>query len=188
MIVLSTPSLGQGALPSPPLVIAQAGDHARRRFWEFFTSNIRNRHTRIAYAHAVERFFLWCESRGIALGQIEPILVAAYIELLQQTFSKPTVKQHLAAIRMLFDYLVLGQVISYNPAASVRAPRFTVKRGTTPLLPADQPRALLDSIATDTVPPPRDRARLGTLRCTVPRPRSAAPLLAHSMSPNARPR
>jgi site-specific recombinase XerC len=46
--------------------------------------------------------------------------VAAYVEALGKDFEKPTVKQHLAAIRMLFDWLVTGQVVATNPAHSVR--------------------------------------------------------------------
>jgi integrase/recombinase XerD len=47
-------------------------------------------------------------------------------------FEKPTVKQHLAAIRMLFDWLVTGQVVATNPAHSALV---ALKRGSTPLGP-----------------------------------------------------
>jgi hypothetical protein len=58
-------------------------------------------------------FFAWVEQHEIGeLADIEPIHVAAYIEVLQTTAAKPTVKLHLAAIRMLFDWLVVGQVIA----------------------------------------------------------------------------
>src|SRR5260221_651254 len=50
---------------------------------------------------------------------VRPIHVADYVEELQKIRSKPTVKQHLAAIRMLFDWLVIGQVMETNPAHSV---------------------------------------------------------------------
>ena len=43
--------------------------------------------------------------------------VAAYIEQLRQARSAPTVKQHLACIRMLFDWLVTGQVIAVESRA-----------------------------------------------------------------------
>src|SRR5579872_3662264 len=90
-----------------------------RRFWEFFTANIRNRNTRKAYFIAVSQFSNWCESRKLILEKVEPTHVAAYIELLMRDHSKPTVKQHLAAIKILFDWLVTGQVIPTNPAHSV---------------------------------------------------------------------
>src|SRR5271165_5162067 len=92
-----------------PAVIADAGDHAARRFLEFFAATIRNRNTRMAYYRAAGSFFAWVERYGIGeLAEIEPLHVAAYIEAMQATASKPTVKQHLAAIRMLFDWLVVG--------------------------------------------------------------------------------
>ena len=92
-----------------------------RRFWEFFTVNIRNPHTRRAYFKAVETFAAWCEGRGLHdLAAVTPMHVAAYVEQLGRTHAKPTVKQHLAAIRMLFDWLVTGQVVAANPAHAVR--------------------------------------------------------------------
>jgi site-specific recombinase XerD len=90
----------------------------------------------------------WCEERGLSLPTIRPVHVAAYIEKL--SLSPPTVKQHLAAIRMLFDWLVVSQVIPMNPAAAVRGPKYVVKRGKTPVLSPEQARKLLDSIKTDT--------------------------------------
>ena len=37
--------------------------------------------------------------------------VAAYVEQLQQRLAAPSVKLHLAALRVLFDWLVVGQLI-----------------------------------------------------------------------------
>src|SRR5262245_6710842 len=91
-----------------PRIISDAGKNAMRRFAEFFTANIRNKNTREAYARAVAQFCQWCECRNFSLELLEPVVIAAYIEALGQRLSKPTVKQHLAAIRMLFDYLVVG--------------------------------------------------------------------------------
>jgi site-specific recombinase XerD len=119
-----------------PAVIADAGDQAAKRFVEFFTATIRNPHTRRAYAKATGDFFAWCERHHLALPAIEPLHVAAYVELITREKSAPTVKQHLAAIRMLFDWLVTGQVVPFNPASSVRGPKFSVKRGKTPVLAA----------------------------------------------------
>jgi integrase/recombinase XerD len=131
-----------------PAAIADAGEHAVRRFLEFFAATIRNRNTREAYYRACCSFFAWLDLNGITeLADIEPIHVAAYIEALQATNAKPTVKQHLAAVRMLFDYLVVGQVLGVNPAHAVRGPKHVVKRGKTPVLIADDARRLLDSIA-----------------------------------------
>ncbi len=134
-----------------PAIIAGAGERAGRRFVEFFTANIRNANTRAAYARAVGDFFAWLEDRGVTLEGAEPVIVAAYIEQLGKTKSPPTVKQSLAAIRMLFDWMVVGQVLPMNPASSVRGPKHVVKRGKTPVLTADQARQLLDSIDTSDV-------------------------------------
>src|SRR3954470_11349125 len=95
-----------------PAAIAGAGEHAARRFLEFFAATIRNKNTRMAYYHAVCRFFAWCDEHKLGgIADIEPLHVAAYIEAMQSGFEKPSVKQHLAAIRMLFDWLVTGQVV-----------------------------------------------------------------------------
>ncbi|MHB8285458.1 MAG: site-specific integrase, partial [Caulobacteraceae bacterium] len=83
----------------PSLVVA-AGVPAQVRFLEFFAGNIRNPHTRRAYARAVVDFLAWCEARGVAsIAAVQPLHVAAYIEALGQARSAPTAKQHLAAIR-----------------------------------------------------------------------------------------
>jgi site-specific recombinase XerD len=146
-----------------PRIVTAACENASRRFIEFFIANIRNKNTRLTYAFAVSRFFDWCDSKGLGLGQLQPTIVAIYIEKLQQSHSAPSVKQHLAAIRMLFDWLVLGQVIPMNPVASVRGPKHVVKRGKTPVLTAQQARQLLDSIDTSTVVGLRDRALIALM-------------------------
>ena len=89
--------------------------------------------------------------------------MAAYVEALQATAAKPTVKQHLAAIRMCFDWLVTGGILTVNPAHAVRGPKHVVKRAKTPVLTTDQARLLLDSIDTSTVVGLRDRALIGVM-------------------------
>jgi integrase/recombinase XerD len=151
-------------------MIAGAGDQASRRFLEFFAATIRNKNTREAYFRAVYRFFDWCESAKIdSLADIEPLHVAAYIEVLLRDYEKPTVKQHLAAIRMCFDWLVTGQVIATNPAHSVRGPKHSVKRGKTPVLSEDDARELLASIDTSTLIGLRDRALIAVMTYTFSR-------------------
>ena len=130
---------------------------------EFFTAQIRNSNTRAAYAKAVTRFLTWCDERGLELYQISPVAVGIYVEELQGVYRAPTIKQHLAAIRGLFDWLVLGQVVSWNPAVTVRGPTHVVKRGKTPVLQPDEVRLLLDSIDTSAVGGLRDRALLGVM-------------------------
>ena len=138
-------------------------EQAERRFWEFFTAHIRNRNTRLAYLAAVRRFAEWCERRGLVLDQVEPMVVAAYVEQLTAALSPASVKQHLAALRMLSDWLVVGQVLPFNPASSVRGPKHIVKTGKTPVLSAKETRAVLDGIDVSTLVGLRDRAFLGVL-------------------------
>jgi integrase/recombinase XerD len=162
-------SLGPvGGFPVPA-VIADAGDHAARRFLEFFAATIRNKNTRMAYHRAACAFFAWLERHEIGLVEIEPVHVAAYVEALLTTAAKPTVKQHLAAIRHLFDWLVVGQVLAANPAHAVRGPKHVIKRGKTPVLTEDQARRLLASIDTSTLVGLRDRALLGVMTYTFAR-------------------
>jgi len=146
-----------------PALFTDAGSDAVRRFIEFFTANIRNRNTRAAYAFATARFARWCEARGFALAQLTPVIVAAYIEELGQGLDKPSVKQHLAALRMLFDYLVIGQVLPTNPAYAVRGPKHVVRTGRTPVLSAEETRALIDHIDISTISGLRDRAIIGVM-------------------------
>ena len=121
--------------PTLPVIISASGEKAAIRFIDFFTSNIRNPHTRKAYAKDVGNFLAWCAIRGVLeLSQIQPIHVAGFVEELTQTKSAPTAKQHLSAIRMLFDWLIIGQVVSQNPAHAVRGPKHIVKRGKTSVL------------------------------------------------------
>jgi site-specific recombinase XerD len=147
--------------PVLPNLIVDAGEHATKSFLEFFVATIRNKNTRLAYARAVGQFLLWCEERGLTLAQISPLHVGGYIE--KHPGSAPTVKQHLAAIRMLFDFLVVRQVVPWSPATSVRGPKYVIKRGKTPVLTAEQARTLLDSIDTSTVAGLRDRAIIGVM-------------------------
>ncbi len=153
-------TVGSGQLPN---LILRAGDRAAQRFAEFFAATIRNRNTRAAYAQAVGQFCRWCEGRGVELTGITPIIVAAYIEELTGKRSAPTVKQHLAAVRMLFDFLVTGHVVDVNPAWSVRGPRHVVKKGKTPVLAAAEARQLLDSVEIDTLIGLRDRALIAVM-------------------------
>lgn len=143
---------------------------AAKRVMEFFTGQVNNDHTRKAYLNATRRFAAWCEAQGIAqLAHVQPVHVAAFVRDLQQEFSSPTVKQHLAALRMLFDWLVTGHVMETNPAHAVRGPKYVVKKGKTPVLNAEEARALLDSIDTASLPGLRDRALIGLMVYTFAR-------------------
>ena len=160
-------SSGELAIPAQdgslhlPSIITDQGEGASRRFFEFFTANIENPNTRLAYARAVWQFLSWCEMRGVSLQGITPALVSAYRE--GHPGSPQTIKQHLAAIRMLFDWLMIGQVMPSNPASSVRGPKYVIKKGKTPVLSATDTRKLLDSIDTSHVVGLRDRALIALM-------------------------
>jgi integrase/recombinase XerD len=161
--IISRPEAGRLTVPA---IITDAGDGAARRFLEFFTANIRNPNTRAAYAQAVAQFLRWCDGRRLGLRDIEPMAVAAYIE--SHPGSAPTRKQHLAAIKMLFDWLVTGQILPFNPASSVRGPKYSVKKGKTQVLSAEDARTLLDSIVPPQAAAPslidlRDRALIAVM-------------------------
>jgi len=172
----ATNGLGEEKLPAivgePALVpafIAAGGERAAFAFIDFFTAQIRNRNTRAAYAVAVRSFCSWADARRFTLDTLRTHHVATYIELLGKRYSAPTVKQHLAAVRMLFDWLVVRQVVENNPAAAVRGPKHVVKRGKTPVLEADEARQLLASIDVSTLVGLRDRALIGLLIYTFAR-------------------
>ena len=157
----------QLVVPRPvhlPVLVATAGEHAGIRFLEFFASAIRNPHTRRAYARAVADFLAWCAEHGVmSLPAVQPLHVAAWIEGQAQQRSAPTVKQQLAAIRHLFDWLVVGQVVPLNPAASVRGPAHSARQGKTPVLDPAKARVLLDSIDVATPIGLRDRALIALM-------------------------
>ena len=144
-----------------PAVIVDAGPAAVERFLEFFAAAIANGRTRAAYGRAAGQFLAWCGARGLGLRAIAPLHVAAYIRT--HPGSVPTVKQHLAAIRALCDWLVVHQVLPVNPAASVRGPKHVVTKGATPVLTPAETRALLDRIDTGTLVGLRDRALLSVM-------------------------
>jgi len=172
-----------------PAIVERSGKRAARRFIEFFAAGIRNPNTRDAYARSVRQFFDWLDAQrpsGADLSSIEPLHVAAYIEELSRRglpsnlawhrrqvvgrpYSAPAVKQHLAAIRMLFDWLVTGGVLPMNPASSVKGPRYSVTKGLTPVLSEDEAKQLFASIATDSIAGLRDRALLGVMTYTFAR-------------------
>ncbi len=161
-------TLSTGA--SIPALIANGGKRAAWRFLEFFTVNIRNKNTRAAYGQAAGAFLRWCEDRGITrIENVQPVHVAGYIEQLGAIRSAPTVKQHLACIRMLFDWLVTGQVMPSNPAHAVRGPRHSVSKGATAVISSAEARELLDSMKAATVVGLRDRALVAVMAFTFAR-------------------
>ncbi|MFB6232464.1 MAG: tyrosine-type recombinase/integrase [Salinibacter sp.] len=152
-----------------PAVLQDAGEDTADRVIEFFTAEIRNPNTREAYGRAVRRFFRWAAQRGLDLSDIEPVHVAAYVE--EDNRAPATVKQNLAALRRLFDFLVTGQVLEASPAEPVRSPKLNADGGKTPALTAEEARELLDSIVEEKkeLPQLRDRAIIGVMTYTFAR-------------------
>ena len=144
-----------------PVVIVDEGPVAVERFLEFFGAHLANARTRAAYARAAGQFLSWCAARGLGLREIAPLHVAAYIRT--HPGSAPTVKQHLAAIRVLCDWLVVHQVLPLNPAAAVRGPKHVVTKGATPVLTPAETRSLLDGIDAGSLVGLRDRALLSVM-------------------------
>ncbi len=147
-----------------PAAVASAGELGRRAWLDFFAAQIRNRNTRQAYARAAHRLFDWLAEYGIHdVVDIEPVHIAVWLEERMREASRPTVKQELAGIRRLFDWLTVRQVVSSSPAAAVRGPKHTVRRGTTPVLSVAECRSFLRSIPVETIGGLRDRALIATM-------------------------
>lgn len=158
-----TLALSSSTIPAPALIVA-SGHRAAYRFLEFFTAQIRNPNTRKAYAKAVGGFCRWAEAHDLrSIETVSSVHVAAWVEELGRDVSPPTVKQHLAAVRSLFDWLATGGVLPFNPATAVRGPKHSVKKGKTPVLVPEEARALLDAIDATTPIGRRDRALIGLM-------------------------
>ena len=154
-----------------PNLIRAAGEEAAHHFVNFFIASIRNPHTRRAYARHARTFMDWCEARGASdVRGIRTPHVSAYVELMSRSsLEAASVKQSLSALRMLFDWLVVHQVVPANPAAVVRGPRLSVSEGSTPALEASDVARILDGIPTDTIVGLRDRALIGLMAYTFAR-------------------
>jgi site-specific recombinase XerD len=123
---------------------------------------------RVAYYHAISEFLSWCQRCGFRnLEDIEPITVAAYIE--QHSGSPATIKQHMAAIRMMFSWLTEKGILAMNPAREVKTPKFSRNEGKTPAPPAEEVQKLIDSIDLSHIVGLRDQAILGVLAYTFAR-------------------
>jgi site-specific recombinase XerC len=166
-----------------PAIIADLGDQAGWRYVEFFTAKIRNPHTRRAYAGRAENSLPGANVAALTPTSIRPHDVGSYIEQLQTMRSAPSVKQQLAAVRMLFDWLVVVQIVPGNPASAVRGPKHVVKTGTTPVLEGEEWRRLLDAIPTTTLRDLRDRALIATLTYSFARATAALKMKIEDLRP-----
>jgi len=157
-----------------PTIVKAAGKAAEFAWEEFFQAELANAHTRKNYMHAVRIFLVWVEQRGLELPRVSPGDVGEYLEGLD--LATPTKKLHLAGLRRFFDRLVNRHVTVINPAATVKAERYTVVEGKTPEISADQARTLLRSIDASNPVGLRDRAVLAVLIYTAARVGAVAKL------------
>jgi site-specific recombinase XerD len=151
-----------------PAVIQRAGPEAEARTLEFLAS-VRSRNTRDAYVQAIVRFTNWCEGRHLELADIDTFTVTAYITEIGRYYKPATVRQHLAAIRLLFDRFVAGGVVPVNPASDVRGPAGTANRRRGAALQPEDVRRLLDSIDATELSGLRDRALIAVIVCAFAR-------------------
>ena len=128
-------------------------------FWQQLTNIIFDTIAQFAVGILVD---IWHGQR-LEFPDIQSFHVSAYIEHLLTEKSVPTVKQHLASLRMLLDWLVVGQILEVNPAHAVRGPKHVVTEGITPILGGDEVTLLFQSIDTENVVGLRDRALIGVM-------------------------
>ena len=174
------------ALPIPlpdrhpvPAAIREAGSAARFAWDEFFSGQLRNKHTKAAYRRAVVRFLNWLGPGGCDLARVTPGMIGGYLDSLPLCATSRKVE--LAALRRFFDLLVVRHVVVLNPAHSVRGERIAAVEGSTPEIATTQTRQLLRSIGTDTLIGLRDRAVIGCLAFTAARAGAVAKLTRGSL-------
>lgn len=159
-----------------PATVAEAGPDAIEAWQTFFAARIANPGTRAAYLHACVTFFDWCRHQGLALQAIQAVHVATWRDSLLQEKSAATVKQKLSALRCLYDWLVIRQVVPANPAHAVRTPRLSRDQSETRSLDTGQIVALFDRFDPDHLVDLRDRALLGVMTFALARVSAAARL------------
>src|SRR4051794_39209357 len=165
----------------PPPAIVAAGAGAEFAWDEFFKGQLATAYPRRNYAHAVRDFLAWCDQpdRQIPLVRITPGHVGDYLAGLE--LATPTKKLRLAALRKFFDVLVVRHVVILNPAASVRAERYSTVEGKTSEIGTAQARDLLKSIDASGIMGLRDRAILAVLIYTAARVGAVAKLTIKSL-------
>ncbi len=160
---VDTTSLVQRIKTGSTPVLFDGTGYKRKKFWEFFATQIANPNTRFVYLRACYDFADWIAPAGIELEDVEPHMIGAYVHHLGERLSAPSIKLYMAGLRQLFDFLVMQQIITMNPAKSVKTPKHVVKEGSTPILTTEEMRMLFDSIKLDSICAFRDRAIIATM-------------------------
>lgn len=175
------PALFSRADPAAiPALVRDAGSAAAFAWDEFFSAQVRNRHTRAAYLRAVRRFLDWLTPQGLPLVRVDPGTVGRYLDSLTK-LSATSRKVELAALRRFFDVLTVRHVTVMNPALSVKGDRVSAAEGLTPEIAPGQARALLAAIEPATLIGLRDRAVIGCLAFTAARAGAVARLTRGSL-------
>ena len=136
---------------------------------EFFKVRIRNAHTRRSYVRAAKDFLIFVAGRptGQQLSTIQTVDVQDWMTAMEASgLAAPTIKQRLAAVKMLFTALMDARSVSSNPALIVKGPRYSIDIGKTPVLTSEEVRVLLDSIDLSTLVGQRDHALIATMAYT----------------------
>jgi site-specific recombinase XerD len=113
-------------------------------FLELLGARVRNPNTRSAYRVAWRSFFAFCSARGLELESVKAYHVGAWLD--QHPASRSTQRQHLAAVRLLFDSLMMRGVVEYNPASRARPPRLVRESSHTPVFEEAEIVAFLEGV------------------------------------------
>jgi integrase/recombinase XerD len=90
-------------------------------------------------------------------------IIAWRDELARRGLGGATIRNRLASLASLFEYLCEKNAVTHNPVKGVERPRAESGEGKTPALGDHQARKLLDAPDKDTIKSKRDRAILSTL-------------------------
>jgi integrase/recombinase XerD len=101
-------------------------------------------------------FLAFCSARRLELASVKAYHVGSWLD--QHPGSRSTQRQHLAAVRLLFDSLMMRGVVEYNPAARARPPRLVRESSHTPVFEEAEIVAFLDSISLESLKDLRDKA------------------------------
>jgi integrase/recombinase XerD len=146
-------------------LIAGASESTRAKtaetFLELLGARVRNPNTRSAYQVAWRSFLAFCSARQLELESVKAYHVGAWLD--QHPGSRSTQRQHLAAVRLLFDSLMMRGVVEYNPAARARPPRLVRESSHTPVFEEVEIVAFLDSISSESLKDIRDKAIFSVL-------------------------
>src|SRR6266446_3979804 len=130
-------------------------------FLELLGARVRNPNTRSAYRVAWRSFLAFCSARQLELGECKAYHVGAWLD--RHPGSKSTQRQHLAAVRLLFDSLLMRGVVEYNPAARAKPPKLVRESSRTPVFEQAEIAAFLASIKPNTLKGIRDKAIFSVL-------------------------